>query len=151
MRIRFALVLAGVLATGMRATATNLPPVVALDGSSARLPAAAVVMVWATWCAPCRKELATFRTLAPAAQPMTAVTLALDPPHRAAAALTETGATLANAFATDAPPQAVLAYFGGEPARLPLVFALDGHGRICGVRHGLLGSDQLKAWATSCR
>lgn len=152
MKFALSLVIAVSIGSPLSAVPADNGPVIALDGSGATsLPRGSVVMVWATWCVPCRKELSTFRALAPAARPLIAVTLALDPPAKAAAALAETGNALKNGYATAADPQTVLTHFGGQPARLPLLFALDSQGQVCGVRHGLLGSDQLKAWAVGCR
>lgn len=114
------------------------------------LPASAVIMVWASWCVPCRAELGRFAAMRDAERPLRAMTLALDPGSKAAAGLSAAGVGLKDAYFTDSPPGAVLASLGGTPARLPLALATDSSGRICGIRHGLLGSDQLRAWAASC-
>lgn len=107
-------------------------------------------MAWASWCAACRAELGAFTAMRDAARPLRTATLALDPPATATANLKAAGLSAVDAYATDAEPGAVLTSLGGAPGRLPLAFATDAQGRICGVRHGLLGSDQLRQWAAAC-
>lgn len=85
-----------------------------------------------------------------AARPLPFVTLAIDPPDKAAAALSAAGLSTGNAFSDDREPGVVLREWGGENALLPLAVAIDRHGKICGTRRGLLGTDQLRAWSKTC-
>lgn len=127
-------------------------PVASVDVSAAtRLPRSTIVMLWASWCAACRAELKTFTAMRFAAAPLTVATLAFDPQAKAVEGLRAAGASSINAFYTEADPAVVLSRLGGLPARLPLAVAIDANGELCGVRHGLLGTDQLREWATTCR
>ncbi|WP_375381877.1 TlpA family protein disulfide reductase [uncultured Sphingomonas sp.] len=110
----------------------------------------AVVVLWASWCAACKAELARLPQLATAAAPLPVKTLALDSPDRALALLRQRGQPTANAYADDRPPRTVLDQWGGPGTALPIAVALDAQGRICGRKLGLLGTDQLHDWAARC-
>lgn len=119
-----------------------------LDGRSPVFSGPAVIVLWATWCASCIAELKRIPRLEQAARPLPIVTLAIDPPERARMALERAGVDIGNAFADPGDPAAVLAKWGGTT--LPLAVAVDAQGRICGRKHGLLGTDEIKKWAKSC-
>ena len=123
--------------------------VVSLGGAS-DLPHPAIVVLWAAWCVPCARELPLALRMATAGAPLPMVTLALDPPDKASARLDEMKLPKANAFAAPADPQTVLEKLGGRPAQLPLSLALDAKGEVCDTHHGLLGLEQLHAWAKTC-
>lgn len=127
-----------------------LASAVPLAARPAVLRGPAVVMLWATWCASCQAELARLPQLAPAAAPLPMRTLAIDPPSAARAKLVANGRPLAGAYADGRDKAAVLSDWGGPGAVLPLAVAIDATGRICGRKAGLLGTDQLKAWARTC-
>ena len=122
----------------------------AASGRVVRLPHGSIVMVWASWCVPCLAELGSFAQIASAGAPLVPVTLALDPPSKAAAVLSQANLPKTLAYATTTAPATVLAHYGGLPARLPLAFAINRDGRVCGVRRGLLGTDQVRQWAAQC-
>ncbi len=134
-----------IAAAGLVAASGSSAMPVALDGGGRAMPRPGVVLLWASWCVPCREELKRLPELAAAASPLPLSLLALDPPAAARAALD--GVDVAS-FADDRPPAHVLADWGGTA--LPLAVALDRHGRVCGRKHGLLGTDQLRAWAKPC-
>ena len=146
--------LAIVLLLSGAAIATPFAPVVpvaSVDGlGTTRLPKSTVVMLWASWCTACRAELKTFTSMRDAATPLAVATLALDPLAKATEGLHAAGIGSGNSYYTEVEPAIVLGQLGGLPARLPLTVAIDATGAICGVRHGLLGSDQLRQWATTC-
>ncbi|MDF0490337.1 TlpA disulfide reductase family protein [Sphingomonas sp. H39-1-10] len=119
-----------------------------VDGANAAHSGPAIVVLWATWCASCIGELKRLPALAAAARPLPVVTLAIDPPQRARRAMEQAGLDTRNAFADPGEPAAVLAKWGGTA--LPLAVAIDAHGKVCGRKRGLLGSDQMKQWAKAC-
>jgi thiol-disulfide isomerase/thioredoxin len=110
----------------------------------------AVVVLWASWCASCREELARLPSLAAAATPLPVRTLAIDPPERARALLAQRGQPTDGAYADQRDPRTVLDAWGGQGSVLPVAVALDREGRVCGRKLGLLGTDQLRDWATRC-
>jgi hypothetical protein len=134
----------------------GLPGAAALDHArsvvapSRSIPHPAVVMLWGTWCASCGAEIKRVPALSASARPLPLVTLAIDPPAKAAAALSVAGLSTANAFADDRDPATVLSEWGGKGAILPLAVAIDRNGRVCGAKHGLLGTDQLHSWSKTC-
>lgn len=140
------LILAAFVASGAPSDAAEA---VAAGAPSLRGPA--VVVLWASWCASCKAELEPLPRLAAAAAPLPIRTLALDPPAVAARLLQERGQALASAYADRRDPRVVLDAWGGPGSALPVAVALDGSGRICGRKLGLLGTDQLRAWAARCR
>ena len=123
-------------------------PVPLNANSPATVPRPAVIVLWGSWCVSCAKELRLLSSMAPSAKPLPVVTLALDPPERARAALARNGLTGVSAYADDGDIATVLARWGGTA--LPLAVAIDANGRVCGRKAGLLGTNQLKLWAKQC-
>lgn len=121
-----------------------------VTGPARSVPRPSVVVLWGTWCASCRDELARLASLRQAAAPLPIVTLAIDPPAKALERLRATHMPVDAAFADAREPGAVLADWGGKGAILPLAVAIDRNGNVCGSKRGLLGTDQLRGWATSC-
>lgn len=134
------------LALAAAPTGTAVP----LVATAEPLRGPAVVMLWATWCASCQAELARLPRLVPAAAPLPIRTLAIDAPVDARTKLSTNGRTLTGAYADGRDKATVLADWGGPGAVLPLAVAIDVSGHICGRKAGLLGTDQLKAWARTC-
>ena len=90
------------------------------------------------------------RSAADIAAPLRIATLAIDPPERALALLRERGQPIDNAYADARSPRAVLDAWGGPNSALPVAVAIDAHGQVCGRKLGLLGTDQLREWASRC-
>ncbi len=132
-----------VLAAAIAAAAHALPL-----GDAAALPRPGVIVLWASWCGPCRDELARVAELEAAARPLPVTLLAIDPPQAARDALDRMHLASRAAFADARPPAEVLADWGATA--LPLAVALDREGRVCGRKRGLLGTDQLRQWARTC-
>ena len=131
----------------LAAGAQGKEPVRVSAGGS--FPRPGILVLWASWCVPCRAELKRLPALAAQARPLPVVILALDPPQVARAALKAQGSDM-TAFADDRPPAEVLAQWGGGGSGLPLAVALDREGRRCGLKHGLLGTDQIDDWVRRC-
>lgn len=122
----------------------------AVGGGPAALPRPSVVILWGSWCVPCRAELQRIPSLRKAAPRLPIVTLAMDPPDVARRTMTQWGMSPNLAFADPRPPATVLAGWGGKGALLPLAVAIDRRGAVCGSKRGLLGTDQLRQWASRC-
>lgn len=131
-------------------SAAPLTATTPLSPAAPPLAGPAVVVLWASWCATCRVEVARLPRLAAVARPLPIRTLAIDPPARALTLLRERGQPTDDAYADDRPPRAVLDDWGGAGSALPLAVAIDARGRVCGRKRGLLGTDQLREWARRC-
>lgn len=123
---------------------------IALGDSPLSLPRPAIVILWGSWCVSCRAELRRLGALTEPASPLPIATLAIDPPDSARRVLNEMGLSRATAFADPRPATLVLSEWGGADAGLPLAVAIDASGKVCGRKRGLLGTDQLRAWAKRC-
>lgn len=134
-------------AAALAMTATAQP----VERTTPALKGPAVVVLWASWCASCKAELARLPRLAAAAAPLPIRTLAIDPPDRARALLVQRGMPTAGAYADGRDPRAVLDQWGGAGSALPIAVAIDSTGKICGRKRGLLGTDQLRQWSAACR
>ncbi len=142
--------ISGALALGGWSVASPLDHAHAIAVPLRALPRPSVVMLWGSWCASCGAEIRRVPALAAAARPLPMITLAIDPPDKAAAALSRAGLSIDNAFSDDRDPATVLREWGGDGALLPLAVAIDAQGKVCGVKRGLLGTDQLRAWSKTC-
>lgn len=138
------------LTIAIAVAAAMLAHTVPVDDTQPALRGPAVVVLWATWCASCKAELARLPQIAPAAAPLPLVTLAIDSPELARATLVARDQPVRNAYADPRERGTVLADWGGPGGALPLAVAIDGRGRVCGRKAGLLGTDQLKQWARIC-
>jgi thiol-disulfide isomerase/thioredoxin len=139
-----------VILLGLLAAHPPIGAAVAVGDGPTELPRPSVVILWGSWCVPCRAELQRIPSLRRFAQPLPIVILAMDPPDVAGRALAQFGVPATSAFADARPPATVLADWGGKGALLPLAVAIDRRGAICGLKRGLLGTDQLRQWAARC-
>jgi hypothetical protein len=152
----FALLLSGLIAQPVSGdvAASDLPSMTELNSGAAvqtdRLPQRPhVVVVWMESCAPCVEELRHLREIADRTPGWSYVTLALDAPDIARAALSGE-AEFATAWVADGKPAEVLARLNPELAALPMTIALSPTGRVCARRVGLLGSDIINGWTAQC-
>lgn len=139
-----------VLLAGLAAITASAPVPQPINPALSQIPHPAVVVLWASWCVSCRAELARLPSLATAAAPLPIVTLAIDPPERAKRVLAERGMQSIAAFADGRDPRIVLNEWGGKGSALPIAVAIGPAGKICGRKLGLLGTNQLREWATRC-
>jgi hypothetical protein len=108
-----------------------------------------VVVVWMESCAPCMEELRHLREIADRTPGWDFVTLALDAPETARAAL-PVEAAFAKAWVAEGKPGDVLARLNPALGALPMTIALSPQGRVCARRVGLLGSDIINGWTVQC-
>lgn len=107
------------------------------------------VVVWMESCAPCLDELRHLREISDRTPGWSYVTLALDAPDVARAAL-PAQAAFAAAWVAEGKPAEVLALLNPGLAALPMTIALSPNGRVCARRVGLLGSDIINGWTAQC-
>jgi hypothetical protein len=140
---------------GAGGVAASELPVMAELKSGARVqsdshsPRPHVVVVWMESCAPCMEELRHLREIADRAPGWDFVTLALDAPETARAAL-PVEAAFAKAWVAEGKPGDVLARLNPPLGALPMTIALSPRGRVCARRVGLLGSDIINGWTAQC-
>lgn len=147
----FAVALAVAFAAG---TALAAPPLrlESLDGAPIGLggPGPTILAFWRADCAPCLIELGQARAYAEAARPARLLFVGLQDAAALKAAAAKAHAPPALLARALGEPSQVLTGLEGLPPRLPLTVALDPSGRVCARRTGLLGTDQVRAWAASC-
>ena len=107
-----------------------------------------VLVFWRTDCAPCLLELRNLPQLERAARPGRLVLIALQPRQELEQGLKGLGPVQTWRAIED--PANVLIRFGGKPPALPLAVALDPLGKVCRVRHGLLGRNIVAEWIKAC-
>lgn len=139
--------LAGAVGPGERA-----PRLERLDGAPLPSSGAApdVLLFWRADCGPCLLEMADLAALRAAARPGRVTPVGLQPAATLRPALRRLGLDEADTATTREDPGALLTRLGGAPPRLPLAVALRSDGQVCGRHSGLLGRDQVRAWARSC-
>lgn len=139
------------LATGSAAASAALR-LESLDGApiAVRGSSPTILAFWRADCAPCLIELGQAQAYADAARPARLLFVGLQDRAALKAAAAKAHAPPAVLARTIGAPSQVLTDLEGFPPRLPLAVALDPSGRICARRTGLLGTDQVRAWARSC-
>jgi hypothetical protein len=125
-----------------------------LDGKRIEVghtPNGVILAFWRSDCAPCLLELRAARDYAAAARPARFLFVGLEDVPALTAAARKAGAPSEMLVQGVGSASAILTAYGGAPPRLPLAIALTPSGALCARRHGLLGTDQVRAWARGCR
>lgn len=122
---------------------------VALEPSTPALTGPFIALVWKSDCAPCLIELGYLAKLQDAAGGRL-VSIALDPPDAARAALSERAIAPHAAYAASGDAAGILAGLAGGQTRLPLSVAVTASGEICASHVGLLGVDMAAEWSRTC-
>ena len=124
-----------------------------LDGGAfgaGQSPGGTILAFWRADCAPCLLELRAARSYAAAARPARFLFVGLQDGPALASAARKAGAPPEMLVRGVGSASAILSAYGGAPPRLPLAIALTPSGALCARRHGLLGTDQVRAWAREC-
>ncbi len=119
----------------------------AAASDDAKLPANALLLFGANWCAPCLEELRNLPALARAAAPSRIILAWTDgaPPRL-------WREWPANADVTPiADALQAMQRFGGSSAGLPYAVLLDGKGKPCAELRGKLTPDRLETLKAQCR
>lgn len=120
-----------------------------VDLAAVRGRGPSVLLFWRTDCAPCLLELRNLPQLTRAAHPGRLVLIALQSREDLERGLQRLERPVRTWRATE-DPASVLVRFGGKPPALPLAVALDPAGKVCRVRHGLLGRNIVAEWIKAC-
>lgn len=119
---------------------------VAVDES---LPRPAILLFFATWCAPCRAEIAALHTLSAAAGRVPVIVIPMDTDSRTQQALAALPPGKARYLSGGG--YALLQKVAGPSGALPVSVALDADGRPCGIRREGLSPTDVRALLAGCR
>jgi hypothetical protein len=124
-----------------------------LDGRPVRIGGTrdgTILAFWRADCAPCLLELRAARSYAAAARPGRFLFVGLQDAPALAAAARKADAPREMLVRGVGTASVILTAYGGAPPRLPLAIALTPSGSLCARHSGLLGADQVRAWAHDC-
>ncbi len=137
------------LAAGASAGAAQAPDrLVDGDGAPRPLPAPAIVLFWASWCAPCRVELEMLDPLAAAASPTPVIVIPMDESRTTVALLA--GIDPARIRYVPSGAYRLLRTLAGDSGALPVSVALEPSGAVCAIKQGALSVAEAGAWARRC-
>ena len=148
-----ALVTAALVAHSAAEASTKVPPLQRLDGAQVELPvssAPTILLFWRSDCAPCLLELSDLVALRASAPNARVIPVGLQAAAALRPALARLGLRADDTLRTTEDPARLLVRLGGAPPRLPLAVAFRKGGELCGRHSGLLGRDQVRAWAQAC-
>lgn len=151
--VLLALIASAVVAHGAGQASTAFPRLQRLDGAETESPsssAATILLFWRSDCAPCLLELSDLAALRASAPNIRIVPVSLGPVAPLSPALARLGLDANDTLRAAEDPARLLARLGGAPPRLPLSVAFRKGGEFCGRHSGLVGRDQVRAWALEC-
>lgn len=119
------------------------------DGRPAELPAPAIILFYANWCAPCRVEIRSIDALARVADPVPIIIVPWDGEPRTRQALRGVQPSRIR-YATGGAYR-LMTKMAGPSGSLPVVVALDTKGELCNVQRVGLEASAIKAFLTPCR
>ena len=140
-------------ADAIAAAQAGPPRLERLDGKPVDVghtPGGAILAFWRADCAPCLLELRAARSYAAAARPGRFLFVGLQDAPALAAAARKADAPREMLVRGVGTASVILTAYGGAPPRLPLAIALTPSGSLCARHSGLLGADQVRAWAHDC-
>lgn len=118
-------------------------------GYPATLPAPAVILFYANWCAPCRVEIRSIDDLARAAGPIPVIIVPWDMGLQTRQALRTIHPSRIRYIPGGA--YRLMTRLAGPTASLPLAIALNAKGEPCNVQRGGLEAPAIKALLAACR
>ena len=140
---------AAVLQVGDRADDLALPD---LDGKTQRLSQwhgkRVLLNFWATWCAPCRKEMPELSAAQTRHQGVQVIGVALDQPQAVREYLKHTAVDYPILIGIDADPEPTL-HFGDTVGALPYSVLIGPDGRIERTKLGPFDAAELDDWLGS--
>lgn len=119
------------------------------EGRPAELPAPAIILFYANWCAPCRAEIKSIDDLARAASPVPIIVVPWDAESRTRQALRDVQPSQIR-YATGGGYR-LLAKMAGPSGGLPVVIALNAKSEPCIVRREGLVASAIKGLLGACR
>lgn len=141
-------VLLAVALTWIMSVATDEAPASRPVRDDPRLPPRSVIVLVASWCAPCRGELARLDTIAPAIGGRTLRVLAID--DSAATARMLRVIDPARVWRPDAGVDHVRALLLARTAGLPFSVVTDARGAVCAQGNGGLDAHRAAALVQHC-
>jgi len=136
----------GCAAMGLAGLALLAAPAMTAEGAARAMPAHALILFGANWCAPCLAELRDLPDHAAAMAPAPVLLAWTDGAPRPLWPTWPANAHLLPA----GEGAALLARIGGRTAGLPYVAMLDGEGRLCADLRGKLDAARLAALKARC-
>lgn len=124
------------------------PPLVDGSGQVRALPNPGILLFWAAWCAPCRKEVDELAALERAAAPLPVVIVAVDPDRMSQRLLAHLPAAQVRFASTS--DEILSMMMPGAGGALPAALALDSEGKACGRRQGGVTIEILRGWRELC-
>jgi len=135
-------------AVGMGGAAAAPLPLLDGGGAVRPLPRPAIILFWASWCAPCQAELRGLATLQKAVAPMPVILVALDGSVRSRAMLRHVDPEAVR-YPGSVDANMLNLVPGGAPG-VPFAIAFDRQGIACGQKGGGVAAADIVAWRDRC-